>query len=233
MIQIRNLTKSYGGVTVLNIPSLDVLPSQRFGLVGNNGAGKTTLFSLVLDLIQADGGSVSSRGTDVRKDGSWKQDTGSYLDESFVIDYLTPGEYFSFIGGLHGYAPEEVRRRLKQFEEFLTEEVFSTRKFIRELSAGNRKKVGITAALFFDPNVLILDEPFPHLDPTSVIRLKRILKEIAEHRNVTMLISSHDLNHVTEVCDRIALLEKGEIRQDLETTPETLHQLELYFAAQI
>lgn len=233
MIQVQNLTKSYGGVTVLNIPSLEVLPSQRFGLVGNNGAGKTTLFSLVLDLIQADSGSVSSRGTDVRKDGSWKQDTGSYLDESYVIDYLTPGEYFSFIGSLHGYAPEEVRRRLEQYEEFLTEEIFSTRKFIRELSAGNRKKVGITAALFFDPNVLILDEPFPHLDPTSVIRLKRILKEMAEHRNVTMLISSHDLNHVTEVCDRIALLEKGEIRQDLETTPETLHQLEQYFATQI
>jgi ABC-2 type transport system ATP-binding protein len=83
-----------------------------------------------------------------------------------------------------------------------------------------------------DPEILVLDEPFPHLDPSSVIRLKRILKELHE-KGVTLLISSHDLNHVTEVCDRIVLLEKGKIINDIETTDNTLKELEKYFAVNV
>jgi ABC-2 type transport system ATP-binding protein len=197
--------------------------------VGNNGAGKTTLFSLIVDIIKATSGSVSSDGKEVTMSDHWKLYTGTYLDESFLIDFLTPEEYFDFIGGLHDWSKKTTRSRLEAYADFFSDEVLGKKKFIRELSKGNQKKVGIVGALLTEPSVVILDEPFPHLDPSSVIRLKRILKEQKE-KGVTLLISSHDLNHVTDVCSRIAVLEKGIIVNDKETNQNTLKELEEYFA---
>ncbi len=233
MIEANNLTKVYSGVTVLNIPSLRINRGERFGLVGNNGAGKTTFFSLVLDLIHANSGEVLSGGQAVRLSDHWKAYTGSYLDESFLIDFLTPEEYFGFIVGLDGKMNGRVEQALEPYEDFFNGEVLGKKKLIRELSKGNQKKVGIVGALMTNPEVIVLDEPFPHLDPTSVIRLKRMLKERAAHNNVTMLISSHDLNHITDVCNRIALLEKGIILRDTQTTAGTIEELVSYFAAQL
>ena len=229
MIEAVNLTKIYNGVTVLNIPGLHIGRGESFGLVGNNGAGKTTLFSLILDIIKANSGSVFSDGKDVKMSEHWKEYTGSYLDESFVVDFLTPEEYFEFIGALHGFTEGQIKERIQAYGGFLNGEVLDKKKFIRELSKGNQKKVGIIGALLTNPSVVVLDEPFPHLDPSSVIRLKRILSELNE-RGVTLLISSHDLNHVTEICKRIVLLEKGNIINDIQTGSGTLKALEDYFA---
>ncbi len=229
MIEIHNLTKSYKKITVLNVPSLLIQRGESFGLVGNNGAGKTTLFSLIVDIIKASSGSVSSDGKEVTMSDHWKSYTGSYLDESFLIDFLTPEEYFDFIGHLHGWPKEGTREKLQIYADFFGDEILGKKKFIRELSKGNQKKVGIVGALLAEPSVVILDEPFPHLDPSSVIRLKRILKDLTE-KGVTLLLSSHDLNHVTEVCNRIAVLEKGIVVNDKETNENTLKELEEYFA---
>ncbi len=229
MIEVRDLTKAYNRVTVLNIPSLVIGKGESFGLVGNNGAGKTTLFSLIVDIIKATSGSVSSNGKEVTMSDHWKSYTGTYLDESFLIDFLTPEEYFGFIGGLHDWTKSATLARLETYADFFGDEVLGKKKFIRELSKGNQKKVGIVGAMLTEPSVLILDEPFPHLDPSSVIRLKRILKEQRD-KGVTLLISSHDLNHVTEVCNRIAVLEKGIIVNDKETNENTLKELETYFS---
>ena len=106
----------------------------------------------------------------------------------------------------------------------------ASKKLIRDLSKGNQKKTGIAAALLSDPQILVLDEPFTALDPTSQIRLKRMLNELKSTRSMTMLISSHDLNHVTEVCDRIVVLDKGLVVRDTQTTQDTLKELESYFA---
>jgi len=106
------------------------------------------------------------------------------------------------------------------------------KKFIRELSKGNQKKVGIVGALLPDPDIIILDEPFPHLDPSTVIRLKKMLKE-RQAQGKTVLISSHDLNHVTDICGRIVLLEKGKIISDIQTTDSTLQDLEKYFSVDV
>jgi len=95
---------------------------------------------------------------------------------------------------------------------------------------GNQQKVGVAAALMAKPDVLILDEPFNSLDPSTQIRLSKLLNELKKERQMTMLISSHDLTHVTEVCDRIVILEKGDIVHDLKTTGTTLKDLEAYFA---
>jgi ABC-2 type transport system ATP-binding protein len=228
MIKAENLTKVYGKTTVLRINSLEITEGESFGLVGNNGAGKTTFFSLVVDLIKASSGKVISKGEDVFLSNHWKKYTGSFLDESFLIDFLSPEEYFEFIGSLHSISKQDVGKLLELYADFFNGEILGRKKFIRDLSKGNQKKVGIVGALLFQPEILILDEPFPHLDPTSVIRLKKILKD-EKVKNCTLLISSHDLNHVTDVCDRIAVLEKGDIIHDLKTSSSTLKELEAYF----
>lgn len=233
MITMNNLTKIYGSQTVLNVPELNIEKGQSFGLVGNNGAGKTTMFSAILDLISVNTGDVKSDGKSVKLSEHWKPYTGSYLDESFLIDYLTPEEYFEFLGSLHNIPDKELKNLLENYKDFFNGEVLGKKKYIRELSKGNQKKVGIVGALMFRPEVLILDEPFPNLDPTTVMRLKNTLKELKNDKNVTLVISSHDLNHVTEVCDRIVLLEEGVILKDIKTSDSTLAELEEYFAREL
>lgn len=230
MITTSNLSKKYGGTQVLNIESLEIPKGQSFGLVGNNGAGKTTYFSLLLDLIQPSTGFINSNGIQVNESEDWKPFTSAFIDESFLIGYLTPEEYFYFIGELRGQNKADVNKLLSAFEDFFHDEILGKRKYLRDLSKGNQKKVGIVAALIGNPEVVILDEPFANLDPTTQIRLKSIIKNLAETQEVTILISSHDLLHVTDVCKRIVVLEKGEIVKDLETNTETLKELEAHFS---
>ncbi|OEK07125.1 ABC transporter ATP-binding protein [Roseivirga misakiensis] len=230
MIDVKELSKTYKGVEVVNIPELSIGKGQSFGLVGNNGAGKTTFFRMILDLIRPTTGYVTSKEVDVRKTEDWKYYTGSFLDESFLIDYLTPDEYFDFVGSLHNYSPGDMKEFLEQFEQLFNGEIIGKKKYIRDLSKGNQKKVGIVAALMGNPEVILLDEPFANLDPTTQIRLKNILKDWKENHQLTMLISSHDLNHVTEVCERIVLMEKGDVKMDVETNESTLKELENYFS---
>lgn len=214
---------------MVNIPELQIGKGESFGLVGNNGAGKTTFFRMILDLIRPSEGEVLSKGVAVNSSEDWKFYTGSFLDESFLIDYLTPEEYFDFLASLHGYSPGDLNEFLSQFEDLFNDEILGRNKYIRDLSKGNQKKVGIVSALMGDPEILILDEPFANLDPTTQIRLKSLLKDLKENKQLTMLISSHDLNHVTEVCERIVVLEKGLIQEDIETSESTLQDLEAYF----
>lgn len=230
MISIHDLVKQYGKVTAVDVKELNIPQGESFGLVGNNGAGKTTLFRMVLDLIRPTNGNVTSKGENVAKNENWKAYTGSYLDEGFLIGYLTPDEYFYFVGGLHGLNKAEVDERVLPYEDFFNGEIRGVKKYIRDLSKGNQKKVGITATLIINPEVVILDEPFANLDPTTQIRLKNVLKEFHEQKGATLLISSHDLNHVTEVCNRIVVLEKGNIVKDIATSDTTLQDLETYFA---
>ena len=216
MIEITNLKKSFGETVACDIPSFIVNDGEVLGLVGNNGAGKTTLFRLMLDLLKPDGGTVSLNGIDPSQSEDWKAVTAAYIDEGFLIDYLTPEEYFAFLGKVSGIAQAEVDERLKEYEHLAGGEVFGQKKLIRNLSAGNKQKVGIIAALLRRPQLLILDEPFNFLDPTSQIVLKRTLTEYARQYGATLLISSHNLQHTVDISSRIALLEKGHIIRDLD-----------------
>ncbi|MFY7666094.1 ABC transporter ATP-binding protein [Flavobacterium sp.] len=230
MISVNNLTKKYGATTVLNIPSLEIPRGESFGLVGNNGAGKTTFFSLLLDLIQPTTGSVSIKDIQVNVSEQWKTKTASFLDESFLIGYLTPEEYFYFIGELRGQNKSDVDQTLAKYSEFFNDEILNSKKYIRDFSKGNQKKVGIIGTLIGNPEVVVLDEPFANLDPTTQFRLKKIIGELAADPNITVLVSSHDLNHTVEVSNRIVALSKGEIVKDIRTSEETLKELEAFFA---
>jgi ABC-2 type transport system ATP-binding protein len=230
MIIATNLSKKYSGQTVLEIPNLEVPKGQRFGLVGNNGAGKTTLFSLFLDLIEASTGKVTINQIDVQTSEEWKPYTAAFIDESYLIGYLTVEEYYYFLGNLRGVSKEEINIWVQELEPFFNGDILGQKKYLRDLSKGNQKKAGIVGTLIGKPELVILDEPFANLDPSTQIRLKKLIRDEAEKHGTTFLISSHDLTHVTEVCDRIVLLEKGLAIKDIETTPETLKELESYFS---
>ncbi len=230
ILEINNLKKIYAARTVINIEHLEINAGETIGLVGNNGAGKTTLFRMLLDLIRPDEGTIFSKGHHVTENDQWKDYTASYLDEGFLIDYLTPEEYFLFVGGLHHKTKADVEDDLRHYVEFFNGEILNSGKYIRDFSKGNQNKVGIAAALMQQPELLILDEPFANLDPTTQIRLKTLIKTLKSDQKVTTLISSHDLNHVTDVCDRIILLEKGLVIKDLQKDEHTLMELEVYFS---
>lgn len=228
MIEINNITKKYSKEVVLDVLKLDIPDGQTFGLVGNNGAGKTTLFSCLLDLIKPTTGKINNNGIDVRQSEEWKKFTTAFLDESFLIGYLLPEEYFYFIGELRGLRKKEIDNFLLEFEEFFNGEIIGKKKYLRDLSKGNQKKAGIVAALIGEPQVVVLDEPFANLDPSTQIRLKKIIKDLSS-KGTTVLVSSHDLQDVTEVCKRIVLLEKGKVINDINTSKKTLSDLESYF----
>ncbi|MFC3417151.1 ABC transporter ATP-binding protein [Algoriphagus hitonicola] len=229
MISVKNLKKQYKEAVVLDVESLEIPKSECFGLVGNNGAGKTTLFRIMLDLVRATEGSVEINGTDVSKSEEWKRTTGAYLDEHMLLSYLTPDEYFETLRKIYGLSEADLKTHLERFTDLFNDEIVGKKKYIRDLSKGNLKKVGIAAALMGNPEVVFLDEPFENLDPSSQVRLKKLILHEKEASQITFLISSHDLNHVTEICDRIVLLEKGKIIRDLREKAEMMRELEEYF----
>ena len=229
MIQISQLKKQYKDAVVLDVPLLEISKGECFGLVGNNGAGKTTLFRIILDLVRATQGQVSIDGEDVSKSESWKSTVGAYLDEHMLLAYLTPDEYFETLRKIYGMSEADLNSHLEKFTELFNEEVLGKKKYIRDLSKGNLKKVGIAAAMMGHPQVVMLDEPFENLDPSSQIRLKKLILRETEQSKITFLISSHDLNHVTEICNRIVLLEKGKVIRDFREKSEMMSELEAYF----
>jgi ABC-2 type transport system ATP-binding protein len=230
MIQINNISKEYNGVRVIHIENLIINKGESIGLVGNNGAGKTTLFSLMLDLIEPTTGEIKLNDIKVNESEEWKKVTTAFIDESFLINYLTPEEYFYFIGDLRGQNKASIDAFIAQYEEFFNGEILGKKKYLRDLSKGNQKKVGIIAALIGDPEIIILDEPFANLDPSTQIRLKNLIRDLTQNKEKTILVSSHDLNHTVEVSDRIIALNKGELVKDIKTSTQTLDELEQFFA---
>ena len=230
MITINHLKKAFGNTVACDIEKFKINDREILGLVGNNGAGKTTLFRMLLDLLKPDEGDVALDGINPAQSEEWKAATGSYIDEGFLIDFLTPEEYFAFIGKITDKTQEEVDERLKDFEKFAAGEIFGQKKLIRNLSAGNKQKVGIISALFNNPKLVILDEPFTFLDPSSQNTLKHVLTEYNRRTGATILVSSHNLAHTIDISTRIALLEKGHIVRDLANADGSARaELENYF----
>ena len=230
MITINHLKKQFGDTVACDIEQFTINDGDILGLVGNNGAGKTTLFRLLLDLLKADEGSVAINAINPVESEEWKQQVGAYIDEGFLIDFLTPEEYFSFLGKISGMTQQQVDERLKDFEQFAAGEVFGQKKLIRNLSAGNKQKVGIISALFRRPQTVILDEPFNFLDPSSQLILKHVLTDYAQETGATLLISSHNLQHTVDISTRIALLEHGVVIRDLPNSEgSAAAELDTYF----
>ncbi len=230
MITISNIKKAFGKTVASDIPSFVINDGDILGLVGNNGAGKTTLFRMILDLLKPDEGQVTINDVNPAESEEWKDWTGAYIDDSFLVDFLTPEEFFAFLGKINNIPQEQVDERLKDFERLAGGEIFGQKKLIRNLSAGNKQKVGIISALFMRPKLVILDEPFNFLDPSSQNILKHVLTNYAQENSATLLISSHNLAHTVDISTRIALLEKGQIIRDLPNAEGSARtELENYF----
>ena len=242
-IELKGLVKSFKDKTAVDIDSLHIADGEMVGLVGNNGAGKTTLFRLMLDLLKADNGYVElTFATDDANPNDtltvnpamledWKQYTGAYIDSGFLIEFLTPEEYFDFIAKVSNISKEQLDTRLDKYAQFMGGEIMGQKKLIRDFSAGNKQKIGIVAALINQPQLLILDEPFNFLDPSSQNILKQLLTTYNSRHGATILLSSHNLQHTVEVSSRIVLLEHGKIIKDLPNTEGSADaELEDYFS---
>ncbi|OHX67769.1 ABC transporter ATP-binding protein [Flammeovirga pacifica] len=232
MIHTEKLIKKYGNKTALSIEGLTINKNEVIGLVGNNGAGKTTFLSLLLDLIQATEGSINIKETPVSKSEEWKKFTGSFLDDSFLVPFMTSFEYLEFVSKLHQWDKGDLDEFLEQTKSFYGDDFLTGKKMIKDLSKGNKNKTGILGALIGNPEIIILDEPFANLDPTSQQWLRLKIQKLAED-GVTAIVSSHDLQHVTGISSRIVMLEDGQIVKDVDNTESTLEELEAYFGAKI
>lgn len=232
-VELNHIEKSFEGRRVLSIPELRIENGSVFGLVGGNGAGKTTFLRLLLDLLQPDNGAIVIDGMDIHASVDWRGQTGSFLDESFLIDFLTADELFRFNARLYNVGDDEYYKAIHPYQSFYPDELFGeTRKLIREMSKGNAKKIGLIAAMFCEPRLVVLDEPFATLDPRSQIRLKNLIADQNRRLGTTFIVSSHDLHHVSEISTRIAVLEAGEIVRDMAATDETLGVLRTYFESE-
>lgn len=240
-LTIEKLTKSFGNKQALDIDHYAIHSGEIIGLVGNNGAGKTTLFRIILDLLHADTGCVTIDGyvdgmpvsCDTAKSEEWKAYTGAFVDTGFLIDYLTPEEYFRFIAKISGIKDDVLHDRLLQFDGFMNGEILGQKTLIRNLSMGNKQKVGIIGAMLHHPHLLLLDEPFNFLDPTSQLAMKYLLETYSHEHKATIIVSSHNLTHTLDICSRITLLEHGIILKDYDRDYAMLNsEIEEYFRGQ-
>lgn len=235
------LIKKFGDKTAVSIPDFSIQQGEMLGLVGNNGAGKTTLFRLILDLLDPTEGRVEVNihqedGTEYTLNPAtcedWKLYTGSYIDDGFLIEFLTAEEYFNFIAKVNNIPEKELHNILDKYRDFMGDEILNQKKLIREFSAGNKQKIGIVGALLNSPRILILDEPFNFLDPSSQNHLKQLLTQYNKETNATIIVSSHNLQHTIEISSRIALMEHGCIIKDFDNKYQSAQEeLNEYFNA--
>lgn len=229
-IIVNKVQKRFGEKLALDIDRYHIRSGEVIGLVGNNGAGKTTLFRIILDLLQADSGVVKIGDSITSASEEWKTWTGAFVDSGFLIDYLTPEEYFRFIAKVNGIDDDTLTVRLNRFESFMNGEVLGQNKLIRNLSAGNQQKTGIIGAMLSYPKVLLLDEPFNFLDPSSQMAMKYLLESYNKETGATIVVSSHNLTHTFDICTRVTLLEHGRIIKDYDKLyAELNNEIEEYF----
>ena len=177
---------------------------------------------------------VSRVSIDPAKSEEWKKMTGAFIDDTFLIDFLSVEEYLDFIIKVQGLTPMDWNGSddplVQGFKEFAEGQIFDQKKLIREYSAGNKQKIGIMAAMISRPELLILDEPFNFLDPTGQNFLKKLLLDYHRQTGATILISSHNLQHLVDVSTRVVLLEDGKVIEDLANdNQQALTALNDYF----
>ncbi|QCO97616.1 ABC transporter ATP-binding protein [Arthrobacter sp. 24S4-2] len=210
-IRAVGVTKALGGIPVLDDVSLDVGPSEIHALVGLNGAGKTTLMRILLGMLKPDRGSAHLTGLSVADAGPqvWSR-VGQMLETPFAYPELTARENVYCSARLHGMDRDAAGSAAGRALSDLGLEQYTTRR-AGTLSLGNRQRVGLAAALAHGPDVLVLDEPTSALDPRGVIVLRRLLQEACGDRGAAVLVSSHHLDEVARIADRISVLHRGKI----------------------
>ena len=210
MLEIRNLTKYYRNVPVVNDVSFTVKPGEVTGYLGPNGSGKSTTVKIVTALIEPSGGKVFLDGKDIRSDlMAFKRRLGYVPEEAILYSYMTGLEYLQLIGCLRGMPVAEVDRKANELLELLSLGDYRHAP-ISAYSKGMKQRVLIASALLHDPDVLILDEPLSGIDVTSALLFKHLLTELAQQGKMILYIS-HVLEVVEKVCAQVVIIYKGRI----------------------
>jgi ABC-2 type transport system ATP-binding protein len=207
MISIRNLTRRYGSLTAVEDFSVEVGRGEIVGLLGHNGAGKTTVMKILTGFLEASAGSVQVGGVDVASDRAAVQRRIGYLPENAPLyPEMLVQEYLAMIAELRGVPPEQVEAAVGKAALAVGVEAHLVRR-IGELSKGYRQRVGIAQAILHEPDVLVLDEPTNGLDPVQIQSIRQLIRELS--RRTTILLSTHILQEIEAVCDRVLIMIEG------------------------
>jgi ABC-2 type transport system ATP-binding protein len=211
VIVVDDLHKHYGDFEAVRGISFHVRPGEVFGFLGPNGAGKTTTMRIIAGLIQATSGRVVVDGHDLASAPLAAQAATSYIpDRPFLYEKLTAFEFLEFVGGLHRLPHRDIAQRgsalLKRFELGRWAD-----RLIENFSHGMKQRLVFCAALLTEPHLLVVDEPMVGLDPAGARLVKRVMREQCESGRFSVLLSTHTLDVAEEVCDRIAIVQRGRI----------------------
>lgn len=209
-IEVSNLTKIYGQQKAINNISFKIDKAEIVGFLGPNGAGKSTTMKIITGYLEADNGNAFVSGLNVQGDKLETKKKIGYLPEGNPLYYeMYVREYLEFIANVH-----QIKNIKKRIEEVITLTGLSveSKKKIAQLSKGYKQRVGLAAALIHDPEVLILDEPTSGLDPNQIVEIRDVIKNLG--KNKTVLFSSHILQEVEAICDRVIIINKGNIVAD-------------------
>jgi ABC-2 type transport system ATP-binding protein len=234
-IIISNLTKIYGRQKAIDNISFEARDNEIVGFLGPNGAGKSTTMKIVTGYLEANSGTATVNGIDVNAHSLEAKKQIGYLPEGNPLYYeMYVREYLSFIAGVHKMK-DGVKKRIEEVID-LTGLRLESNKKTGQLSKGYKQRVGLAAALIHDPKVLILDEPTSGLDPNQIVEIRQVIKDLG--KNKTVLFSSHILQEVESICDRVIIINKGNIVADdtlanLQSANKTSHIVVVQFAKNI
>jgi ABC-2 type transport system ATP-binding protein len=210
IVEVDDLTKHYGKITALDGVSFSVNEGEIFGLLGPNGAGKTTLMEIMCGLRRFDKGKVSVHGFDLRKAPyKVRSSIGFCPQETLLYDLLSVYENFAFSASLYSLKSSRFKERVEFSSKFLGVGEFLRRK-VKELSGGMKRRANLAASIIHDPPIVILDEPTVGFDPNIKREFWELIREL-EGYGKTMLISTHDMYEADELCDRVAIMDKGKV----------------------
>jgi ABC-2 type transport system ATP-binding protein len=232
-VEIEGLVKTYGGVRAVDDLSIQVPQGCFFGFLGPNGAGKTTTIKMLMGLAQPDAGTIRILGMQLPAESlEIRREIGLVPDDSLLFDYLNGPEYLEFVGRLYGLARPLAQERGAELLS-LFQLADNKRKLIGEYSKGMRKRIAMAAALIHRPRLFLMDEPFEGVDAVGARLMKDILLEQVQH-GATVFLTSHVLEVVERLCDRIAIINKGkivtqgtidELRQQSQSGANTLEEI--------
>lgn len=229
IIDVRDLRKSYSDLVAVDSISFSVRPGEILGILGPNGSGKTTTLKSILGLITFDSGSVTVKGMDVTSSRrSILGNIGAILEGARNIYwYLSPEENMVYFAGIKGYSRKSVSSRIEDLLSMLElQDVRS--KEVRQFSSGMKQKTALACALVHDPEILLLDEPTLGLDVETSTSVRKMLRNLVDRENKTILITSHDMSFIESVCDRILIIREGRI-----ISHETMESLREKFSNKI
>ncbi len=210
MIELRNVSKTFGSFTAVDDLSMTIPGGELFGFLGPNGAGKTTTIKMIAGLFAPSAGTVRVNGFDIVASPMEAKATIAYIpDQPFLYDKLTGREFLYFVGGLYRLEKEQVHRRVAELIERFEIGQWIDKK-AEDYSQGMRQRISIAAGMIHDPKTIIIDEPMVGLDPRSAKIVRETLRYQANH-GVSILMSTHSLTMAEELCDRIGIIHKGRL----------------------